>query len=381
MGIDYYKLLGVGRDASEDDIKKAYKKMALKWHPDRNAGSEEASQKFKQISEAFEVLGDKQKRTVYDQFGEEGLKTGGRSPGAGAGPSPFTGFSNFPGGSSFPGGGGTTFTFTSSGFPGDGGGFSPSDPMKVFQTMFGLGGLGGRGMGGMRGPSLFDEDDDMGGSSPFSAFRATSGRMPGGMDDGGGMRFTQSSSQAPPKSEAPNEITRPLKLSLEDLYSGTTKHLKVSRRKLDGSTEERVLEIAVQPGWKQGTKIRFPRAGNETAGGSSPDLVFIVEDKPHPRFTRSGDDLIAKIEVPLVEALTNESGAKKQLEHLDGRRLQVLVPPGVVKPGQETRITGEGMAIRKKGAAGKGDLLLRWDVKFPDRLTPAQKEGVKRVLG
>ena len=206
--------------------------------------------------------------------------------------------------------------------------------------------------------------------------------MPGGMDDTGSRRHhTYSSSQHSAGNGPPSEVTRPFKLSLEDLYGGTTKHMKVSRRKLDGSTEEKVLEIAVQPGWKQGTKIRFPRAGNETADGSSPDLVFVVEDKPHPCFTRSGDDLIASLKIPLVEALTNESGSKKQLEHLDGRKLQVLVPPGVVKPGHETRITGEGMPIRRKGVTGKGDLLVRWDVKFPDRLTPAQKEGVRKVLG
>lgn len=242
-----------------------------------------------------------------------------------------------------------------------------------------MGGLGG--LGGMRGASMFD-DDDMGGTSPFSSFRTTSGRMPGGMDDTGGVRFTrtQSQSQSSPKTET-REITRPLKLSLEDIYGGTTKRMKVSRRRLDGSTEEKVLEIAVQPGWKEGTKVRFPRAGNENPDGSSPDLVFVVEDKQHVRFSRSGNDLIARVEIPLVEALTNESGSKKQLEHLDGRKLQVLVPPGVVKPGQETRIAGEGMPTRGKGATGKGDLLVRWDVKFPDRLTPAQKEGVRRVLG
>jgi len=156
----------------------------------------------------------------------------------------------------------------------------------------------------------------------------------------------------------------------------------VSRRKLDSSSEEKVLEIVVQPGWKEGTKIRFPRAGNENFDGSSQDLVFVVEDKPHTRFTRSGDDLIARVDITLVEALTNETGAKKQLEHLDGRKLQVPVPTGVVKPGQETRVAGEGMPIRKKGAGRKkGDLVVRWDVKFPERLTPAQKEGVRKVLG
>ncbi len=234
-------------------------------------------------------------------------------------------------------------------------------------------------MGGMRGASIFGDDFDMAGASSFSSFGNMSGRMPGGMD-AGGARYTQTQSQPPPKSDAP-EIKRPLKLSLEDIYGGTTKRLKVSRRRVDGSSEEKVLEITVQPGWKEGTKIRFARAGNENPDGSSPDLVFIVEDKPHARFSRSGNDLIARVEVPLVEALTNESGSKKQLEHLDGRKLQVQIPPGVVKPGRETRIAGEGMPTRGKGASGKGDLLVRWDVKFPDRLTQAQKEGVRRVLG
>lgn len=234
----------------------------------------------------------------------------------------------------------------------------------------------------MRGASMFDENDDMmGGGSPFSAFGGMPGQMPGGMGGGGPRRYQTQPSQSAPKSNAPSETVRPLKLSLEELYAGTTKRMKVSRRNFDGTTEEKVLEIVVQPGWKEGTKVRFPHAGNEAADGSSPDLVFVVEDKPHERFARSGDDLIAKIEIPLVEALTNDSGAKKQLEHLDGRKLQVSVPPGVVKPGQETRVASEGMPIRRKGASGKGDLVVRWDVTFPARLTAGQKEGVRRVLG
>jgi len=331
------------------------------------------------MSEAFEVLNDKDKRAVYDQFGEEGLKGGGPPPGAGAGANPFAGFSGFPGGG---GGGGSTFTFTS-GMPGGGTGFAPSDPMKVFESFFsssGMGGFGGRG--GKRGASMFDHDDVMGGGSSFS-FGGMPGQMPGGMGGGGGPRRyqTQPPPQSAAKSNVPNETVRPLKLSLEELYAGTTKHMKVSRRNLDGTTEEKVLEIVVQPGWKEGTKVRFPRAGNEAADGSSPDLVFVVEDKPHERFVRKGDDLIAKIQIPLVDALTNESGAKRHIEHLDGRKLPVSVPSGVVKPGQETRVAGEGMPIRRKGASGKGDLVVRWDVTFPARLTPAQREGVRKVLG
>lgn len=379
MGTDYYKLLGVDRNASEDEIKKAYKKMALKWHPDRNAGSEEASKKFKEISEAFEVLSDKQKRTIYDQFGEEGLKGGGPAPGA-SGPGGFPGFSGYGGP-----GGGTTFSFSTSspggGF-GRGGSFNPTDPNKIFESIFGMGGFGGMGgmsgMGGMPGmrssSGAFqrDEDEDMSGGHPFF------GGMPGGMPNGSSRGRPRPASPQTPS--GPSEITRPLKVSLEDLYSGATKRLKVGRKLLHGGTEEKVLEIQVYPGWKSGTKIRFPKAGNEQAAGDAQDLVFVVEAKPHERFAREGNDLVATLRIPLVDALTG-TGTKQTLELLDGRKLQVPVPSGIVKPGATTTVPGEGMPIRKEGSAKKkGDLLVRWEVVFPDRLTPAQKEGIRKVL-
>ena len=142
-----------------------------------------------------------------------------------------------------------------------------------------------------------------------------------------------------------------------------------------------VLEINVLPGWKSGTKVRFPRAGNEQPGGESQDLIFVVEEKPHPRFRRDGNDLIIIQELPLVEALTGEGG-KKTVVHLDGQNLQVPVPLGVVKPGQETRISGRGMPVRKEGQTHKkGDLIVKWEIVFPNRLTGSQKEGIKKVLG
>ncbi|KAI0072530.1 DnaJ-domain-containing protein [Panus rudis PR-1116 ss-1] len=388
MGTDYYKLLGVDRNASEDDIKKAYKKMALKWHPDRNGGSEEASKKFKEISEAFEVLSDKQKRAIYDQFGEEGLKGGGGVPPGATGAGPGGGFSGFSG---FPGGGGTTFTFTtgpggtfSSG--GGRGGFSPTDPNKIFESIFGMGGLGGGFSGfGSRGSSMFDDDDDMmGGGSPFSSF---TGGMPGGMPRtraharrGSGPTGARRTSSPAPEPSQPTEITRPLKVSLEDLYNGSTKRLKVGRKLLSGGTEEKVLEIQVLPGWKSGTKIRFPRAGNEMPNGESQDLVFVVEEKPHDRFVREGNDLVVHEKLPLVEALAG-NGGKRAIETLDGRRIQVNIPAGIVKPGAQTTVPGEGMPIRKEGSVKrKGDLIVKWDIVFPERLTPAQKEGIRKVL-
>lgn len=197
----------------------------------------------------------------------------------------------------------------------------------------------------------------------------------------GGMPHRTSTQQRATSAPAqPPEIIRPLKISLEDLYSGSTKHLKVSRKLLDGTTEEKVLEIQILPGWKSGTKIRFPRAGNEQPGGEAQDLAFVVEEKPHPVFTRDGDDLICNLKIPLVDALAG-SDTKKAIKLLDGRKLQISLPIGIVKPGQETRTVSEGMPIRKQASVKKkGDLVVRWDVQFPDHLTPPQKEGIRRIL-
>ena len=383
---DYYKLLGVDKSASEEEIKKAYKKMALKWHPDRNKGSEQASQKFKEISEAFEVLSDKQKRTIYDQFGAEGLRGGGGGPPSGAGAGPSSG--GFPGFGS--GNGGTSFTFST----GPGGGFQPTDPNKIFEQFFNMGGFGGfgggmsQGMGGgPRRAGSFDysgfspmgggmdvDDDDSDEHIPGS-FR----QSPFGFGTNAGQRRRPASH--PPSSKPPTEVSKPLVLTLEDMYSGATKRMKVSRKLRDGSSTDKVLDIQVLPGWKNGTKIRFPKAGNETANGDSQDLVFVVEDKPHDRFSREDNNLVVKVPITLLEALTG-SGARKVVTHLDGRKVPVNVPTGVVKPGQRTIVGGEGMPVRKAGSVQmKGDMIVVWDIQFPERITLAQKEGLQKILG
>ncbi|PAV16565.1 hypothetical protein PNOK_0818500 [Pyrrhoderma noxium] len=369
MGADYYARLGVSRDASEEDIKKAYRKAALKHHPDRNNGSEASATKFKEISEAFEVLSDKQKRNIYDQLGEEGLK--GAPPPPGSGGSSFNSGS-FPGGgfSGFPGG--TTFTFSSSSNGPGGGRYQPADPNRIFEQFFKM---GGGGLGNMFGGMDVDSDDE--GHSFFS------GGMPGGMPRGSQFSKSRRGSfnSTPETPRESHEITRPLKVSLEELYEGVTKRLKVSRKLSNGQGEEKVLEIKVLPGWKSGTKIRFPRAGNENAAGETQDLVFVVEEKPHPRIARDGSDLIVKERIPLVDALVN-SGGTRQIEHLDGRKLTVSLPSNVIKPGSESRIPGEGMPLRKGGTVqNKGDFIVRWEVDFPDRLTSSQKEGIRKVLG
>ncbi len=239
-----------------------------------------------------------------------------------------------------------------------------------------------------------DQDDDMSGFGgfPFGGMGGMPGGTPGdmggiprGRGSGGGFR---SAAGGTPRTESPSkqettEIVRQLKLSLNELYSGTTKRLKVGRRLLDGTTEDKVVEIHVFPGWKSGTKVRFPKAGNELSNGDAQDLVFVVEEKPHEVLKRAGNDLIATVKIPLVEALTGVPGnnrVTRVLELLDGRRVQVPAPVGIVKPGADTRIPGEGMPIRKGGVKSKGDLIVKWDVEFPEKLTPAQKEGIRKVL-
>ncbi|KAJ0989377.1 hypothetical protein J5N97_007733 [Dioscorea zingiberensis] len=266
MGVDYYKVLQVQRSATDDDLKKAYRKLAMKWHPDKNPNNKnEAEAKFKQISEAYEVLSDPQKRAVYDQYGEEGLK--GQVPPPGAG------------GSSFYSGGG-----------GDGVRFNPRSADDIFAEFFGFsspfGGMGGGGGGGRGGP-----------------------RFPGGMfgDDFFSSAFAGEASQQRQPQKAP-PIENQLPCSLEDLYKGGTKKMKISRDVTDMSGRsmpvEEILTIDIKPGWKKGTKITFPEKGNEMPYVIPADIVFIVDEKPHSLYTREGNDLIVTQKVSLVEALT-----------------------------------------------------------------------------
>lgn len=118
--------------------------------------------------------------------------------------------------------------------------------------------------------------------------------------------------------------------------------------------------------------------------GEAQDLVFVVEEKPDPRYSRDGNDLIVKVDLPLVEALTGSSTPgkfTKTVDLLDGRKLQVAVPSGVVKPDQKSIVTGEGMPIRKDGQTRrKGDLIIKWNIVFPDTITLVQREGIRQAL-
>uniref|UniRef100_A0A0K6S9C6 J domain-containing protein n=1 Tax=Chromera velia CCMP2878 TaxID=1169474 RepID=A0A0K6S9C6_9ALVE len=344
MGKDYYKILGVEKGAGDADLKKAYRKLAMKWHPDKHSepsAKKKAEDMFKDIAEAYDVLSDKEKRQIYDQFGEEGLK------GAGGG-----------------GGGGAHY--------------HGIDPNEIFSRFFSSdrGGPGGFSM-------FFGGDDDMGGMGGMPGGFFMGGGMPGGMGGMGAGRSSRmgsapagASSQMPAR---PKPFEMDLNCTLEELYTGKTKKLKITRQRYAGSSptkDEKTLEVEVKAGWKEGTKITFGKEGDMASPHAEPsDIIFKIKEKPHSRFVRDGNHLIAKVPVPLQKALT---GFAVPIKTLDGRDLQIKISE-VATPKLRKIVPGEGMPISKTPGE-KGDLIIEFDVIFPKSLTPEQKELVKQAV-
>ncbi|KAK1776488.1 DnaJ domain-containing protein [Copromyces sp. CBS 386.78] len=334
-----YDQLGIQPTATQDEIKKAYRKAALKWHPDKNKDNPEASEKFKECSQAYEILSDPEKRKTYDQFGLEFILRGGAPPTEGGGANPFAGaggaggmpegFASFFGGGGMPGGGGGARTFSY--------GFNFSNPEDLFRDAF--------------------RDEKMGGG--------------GGMGGMGGMGFEDILFNAA-------RVERPLPVSLEDLFNGTTKKMKIKRKTFDETgkrtTSDTVLEVPIKPGLKKGSKIRFKGVGDQEEGGQQ-DLVFIVEEKPHPLYTRDGNDLHHTVDLELKEALT---GWKRTITTIDGKNLNIE-KAGPTQPGSTDVYPGQGMPISKQPGQ-RGNFIIKYNVKFPTSLTTDQKQKLREIL-
>ncbi|KAM3412724.1 hypothetical protein ACQJBY_004087 [Aegilops geniculata] len=154
-------------------------------------------------------------------------------------------------------------------------------------------------------------------------------------------------------------IEHKLACTLEELYAGTTRRMKITRLVADASGSggtvpvEEIVTIEVRPGWKKGTRITFPERGNERPNTVPADVVFVVDEKPHPVFARDGDDLVATCRAPLA-------GRAVQLTALDGRGLTVPVSRSAARPGHEVVVRGEGMPVPRKPSR-RGDLRVRFD--------------------
>ncbi|XP_051464734.1 dnaJ homolog subfamily B member 13 isoform X2 [Apus apus] len=276
MGQDYYAVLELGRSAKDADIKKAYRRLALRYHP-LKCKEPWAPKRFRQLAEAYDVLSDPMKKGIYDKFGEEGLKGG--IPLEFGGENPW-----------------------SSGY------VFHNDPDKVFREFFG-------------------------GDNPFAEFFAEDGTelvMPFG-----GLRGRGALKQDPP-------VLRDLHLSLEDLFYGCTKKIKISRR---------------------GPNI-IPA-----------DITFVVQEKPHPRFKRANDDLIYVASIPLGKALT---GCSVDVRTLDGRLLNIPIND-IVDPKYCKVVPGEGMPLLQDPRS-KGNLLIHFNICFPKKLTPEKKMLLRSAL-
>ena len=344
MGKDYYKILGVSKSANDDEIKKAYRKLALKFHPDKNK-SPGAEDRFKELAEAYEVLSDKKKRDIYDQVGEEGLKGG--VPNAG----------NQPGGGNF------TYTFS-------------GDPRATFNTFAGSGNpfeaffnLGGGG----QQFNFVNEDSEMNGN-PFGGKQGYAFKNPmfNFQDIPGYQGKTKR--QDPP-------VKHDVLVSLEDVMTGCTKKMKISRHVMnqDGSIrkEDKVVNIDVKPGWKAGTKITFPKEGDQIQGNIPADVIFTIKDRHHPHFKRDGSNLHYTAKISLKQALCGCSLEIPSLTH--GKTIPLSFTNEVITPKTVKRLQGHGLPM-PKDCSKKGDIIVDFDISFPNHLSQSTKEVIYDTL-
>ncbi|XP_043085253.1 dnaJ homolog subfamily B member 13 isoform X2 [Puntigrus tetrazona] len=175
-------------------------------------------------------------------------------------------------------------------------------------------------------------------------------------------------------------IERDLHLALEDLYYGCTKKIKISRRVMneDGHTSsirDKILTFTVKAGWNEGTRITFPKEGDQGPNNIPADIVFVIRQKQHPRFVRQNDDLYYTVNVSLEKALT---GFSVEVETLDGRLLNIPIND-IVHPQYTKIVSGEGMPLANNPAK-RGDLVIRFITEFPKKLSPEKKQLLKQAL-
>ncbi|KAA6397479.1 MAG: putative dnaJ subfamily A member 1 [Streblomastix strix] len=345
----YYDILGVKKDASADEVKRAYRKAALKYHPDKNPDNPEAAEKFKEVGMAYEVLSDPDKREKYDKYGEEGLKEGG----------------------------GVHFT----------------DGFSLFETLFG-GGLGGRD----RGPKKADDithhlklslEDLYAGKTQKLAMtkqivcpdcKGKGSTKPNGVKTcdvchGKGIRTVvrQMGPGFISQSQEPCRTCRQRGIIIEDKD-------KCKRCNADMVVpDKKIIEVHVERGSLPNQQIKFPGEGNQEPSMDAGDLIVVVDEKPHQYFKRKGKDLFIDKELSFSESLC---GFQFQITALDGRKLLLKSEEGeIIKPGDVRAITGEGMPVYRS-ALEKGSLIVNFSVVYPEKgsITPTVSKILLRIF-
>ncbi len=360
---DYYEVLGVEKTADQDAIKKAYRKLAVKYHPDRNPGDKAAEEKFKEATEAYEVLSDEKKRPLYDQYGFAGLDGMG-GPGAGGAQysHAFHDFSDL--------------------FGGAGGGFS-----DIFDSIFG-GGFGGGSSRSARGGATAGSSlrydlhiqfkDAVYGTSADIHFKHNeqcseckgTGGAPGSSKKtcptcGGVGQIRQGSGFFTIQQTCPTCRGK-----------GTIIDKPCSACRGTGIQEKsKQMSLKIPAGVDNGKRIVIRGQGDAGEnGGPAGDLIVVLHVEDHPYFERDGQDLYCAVPVSLAQAAL---GCDITIKSLDDKKLTIKVPEGTAN-GKLLRIKGEGVPV--SGSSRKGDLYVKIIVQVPSKLSSKQKEILKQYL-
>ncbi len=373
---DYYEVLGVSRNASQDEIKKAYRKLARKYHPDVNAGDSGAEERFKQIQEAYQVLKDPEKRKQYDTYGHEGV---GHQPPGGAGGAYYYQEWPFGGGGGFKDAGFGKGDFRGTGF---GGGVNIEDLLgDIFS--------GGAGAEGFRTSRVPQKGRDVESDLEITleqAFRGLDTRvnLPSERQcpscGGQGEVMGKSVRNCPSCQGSGRARVGKGPLNFTSVCSACGGRGKVGFepcRTCGGVGrvhESQSITVKIPAGVKDGSKVRVGGKGEPGPGGGPPGDLFIrVHIKPHPVFSRDGDNLVAETPLNYLDAIL---GGKLKVPTIDGAEATMTIPPGT-QGGQTFRLKGKGMPKVKGG--GRGDLLVKVQIEVPKQLDEESKELLKQI--
>ena len=345
---DYYAVLGVPRTATQSEIKKAFRKLARRYHPDAKPGDTAAERRFKEINEANAVLSDPEKRSLYDRLGADweayaraGATAGARAGsagGAGGAGGPFGGFSGYGGAP-----GGVRYEFHSTGDAGE-----LSDFVNAFFAGASQPAAGGPGPGRGRRPT---------GGPTFEDILAGMGLDASATASSGGPRTGTATTPRPATRRAAAEAIA--EITLDEAYHGTTRRIEVDGKR---------LEVTIPKGADTGSRIRL--TGKAPGGG---DIHVVVRQRPDPTFTRRGADLERELPLTLGEALL---GAEVPVRTPKGTVL-LKIPAGT-QPGRVFRLTGRGMPRFR--ATGHGDLYARARVVLPTELSDEARDAATRFI-